>query len=423
MQRHIRRQSRDALWFGCLFVLACGGLAAADDPVLNRQPLLMDVDRLVREKFFDPDLRGAAWSERVEQIAEELDREPTLSQAISRINGDLLAILQTSHTRVFSPDEPAYYELLSLFARNPDLQELVQATARDGQVDLTYVDFGMRLEPVAGRWHVRHVLPGSPAEMGGILVGDEIVSVVGRAWPGAVRPELAVDQPVTLVFRRRAGEGPRTIELAPRRYDPSQMYVDGLRQSARVIESGDKSIGYARVWSWAGTSYQRVLEELVFDTLADCDALVLDLRGPWGGASLSGLDLFDDRGPELQAIDREGRSRALASHWTKPVVLVTDDSVRSGKEMIAYVFQQRGRGPLVGTRTAGAVMAGQCFPIAERAMLYLAVMDCRIDGQRLEGVGVEPTIVVDHDWPYAAGHDPSLERAIVEAERLAQRAK
>jgi carboxyl-terminal processing protease len=35
-----------------------------------------------------------------------------------------------------------------------------------------------------------------------------------------------------------------------------------------------------------------------------------------------------------------------------------------------------------------------------------------VDGKRLEGVGVEPTIEVKFDSRYAAGADPQLDRAV-----------
>jgi carboxyl-terminal processing protease len=42
----------------------------------------------------------------------------------------------------------------------------------------------------------------------------------------------------------------------------------------------------------------------------------------------------------------------------------------------------------------------------------LAVEDVLVDGQRLEGVGVTPTIEVPFDSRYAAGGDPQLDRAV-----------
>jgi carboxyl-terminal processing protease len=44
--------------------------------------------------------------------------------------------------------------------------------------------------------------------------------------------------------------------------------------------------------------------------------------------------------------------------------------------------------------------------------MIIAVDDVAVDGERLEGRGVEPTIRVPFDLPYAAGRDPQLDRAV-----------
>ena len=62
------------------------------------------------------------------------------------------------------------------------------------------------------------------------------------------------------------------------------------------------------------------------------------------------------------------------------------------------------------------------FPIGENEALYLAVLEGRVDGERLEGVGVAPDIEVPFDVRYANGQDPQLDRAIeVIAARLMER--
>ena len=49
---------------------------------------------------------------------------------------------------------------------------------------------------------------------------------------------------------------------------------------------------------------------------------------------------------------------------------------------------------------------------AGHAVLYLAVSDIKVDSQRLEGVGVQPTVEIVRPLEYAAGRDPQLEKAI-----------
>src|SRR5271168_5544985 len=79
---------------------------------------------------------------------------------------------------------------------------------------------------------------------------------------------------------------------------------------------------------------------------------------------------------------------------------------------LAYGFKKYRLGELIGTRTEGAVLAATAFLIGDQGLLLLAVDDVRVDGERLEGVGVAPTIEVAFDPRYAAGSDPQLERAV-----------
>ena len=58
------------------------------------------------------------------------------------------------------------------------------------------------------------------------------------------------------------------------------------------------------------------------------------------------------------------------------------------------------------------MLAATAFLIGDDGLLLLAVEDVLVDGKRLEGVGVEPTIAVPFDRRYAAGADPQLDRAV-----------
>ena len=55
---------------------------------------------------------------------------------------------------------------------------------------------------------------------------------------------------------------------------------------------------------------------------------------------------------------------------------------------------------------------GQPFLLSDGSLLFLAVEDILVDGERLEGVGVKPDVAVPSDLPYAEGRDPQLERAV-----------
>ena len=131
------------------------------------------------------------------------------------------------------------------------------------------------------------------------------------------------------------------------------------------------------------------------------------------------LNLFNDRVPVCTITGRDGDARIRETQWRKPVALLVNGFTRSGKELLAFGFKRYGYGPVIGERTAGAVLAAKGYRIGENGFLYLAWFDIHIDGVRLEGVGVEPDIVVPFTLPYAKGADPQLERALDEAARLA----
>ena len=111
-------------------------------------------------------------------------------------------------------------------------------------------------------------------------------------------------------------------------------------------------------------------------------------------------------------IGRDGETIRFAPTWRKPVVLLVDGGTRSGKEILAFAFQEYGIGPVVGSVTAGAVVGGSPFLLSDGSLLFLATMDSTVNGTRLEGIGVTPDVEVKLDLPYAAGADPQLESAV-----------
>ena len=92
--------------------------------------------------------------------------------------------------------------------------------------------------------------------------------------------------------------------------------------------------------------------------------------------------------------------------------MLVNGGTRSGKEILAYGFKEYGVGEVIGNHTAGAVLAGRAYLLSDGSLVLVAVADVLVDGRRLEGVGVMPTISVAFQLPYAQGQDPQLDRAV-----------
>jgi len=260
-----------------------------------------------------------------------------------------------------------------------------------------------------GRNTITAVIDGTPAQKAGLRAGDEIVAADGTAFEPVGSFRGKVGQSVVLEVHR--GASVMQISVVPVDLEPTKMFLRGLESSARIIEANGRRIGYVHVWCYAGSIYQRALEFLLSQgALKDADALIWDLRDGWGGAQPEYLDLFNARAPTMQVTDQSGTSEFVNVKWRKPVAMLINGGTRSGKEVLAYGFKKYRLGELIGTRTEGAVLAATAFLIGS-GLLLLAVEDVRVDGERLEGVGVTPTIEVQAGAPSAGSDDPQLSRA------------
>ena len=364
----------------------------------------------VRDRFFDPRLSGLDWPAVRTRYRPLLLAAPSADARAALINA-MLAELRASHTEYLLPDQTAYYQIADIFLdpRRPDLRRFFP----DGEI--TYPGISVLTQRDAqGRSFVIGAIDGGPAARAGLLAGDEIVAADGAAFREVDSFRGKVGANVTLSIRRTASGPVLNIPVVPETLHPNEMFRQGLEASARIIRStGGARIGYVHVWSYAGYVYQRTLERLIGQgILSDADALVWDLRDGWGGAVPEYLDLFDPRGPTVSMIGRNGQVHLQGVKWRRPVAMLINGGTRSGKEILAYGFKKYRFGELIGTPTLKAVLAATAFMMHDGSLLMLAVDDVRVDGERLEGVGVTPTMEVAFHVDYSAGADPQLARAV-----------
>ena len=361
----------------------------------------------VRDHFYDPRHNGLDWLAVRDKYLPDVERAVS-EDSVARVINAMLSELHASHTRFYTRDEPEYYQLADIFVGALRHRGLERAFP-DGRI--AYPGIGIISASEANARHtITAVIDGTPAQQEGLRPGDEIVAADGAAFEPIGSFRGKVGKTVVLEIRRDGSD--RQIFVVPVDLEPNKMFLRGLESSARIIESDGRRVGYVHVWSYAGSIYQRALEYLLSQgTLKDADALIWDLRDGWGGAQPEYLDLFNARAPTMQVTDRSGKSELVNVKWRKPVAMLINGGTRSGKEVLAYGFKKYRLGELIGTRTEGAVLAATAFLIGS-GLLLLAVEDVRIDGERLEGVGVTPTIEVQASAASAESGDPQLSRAV-----------
>ena len=371
---------------GCLFA----EIAAAVADHYCDAAFIRDEFPAIRRKY-EPETAAAA-------------NQPQFAAAVNA----MLAELGSSHTHYYTPDDAAYYQLISIFRDHPALR-----SAFNGDPPLRYPSLGLETETRAGKTFVAAVFAGGPAATAGVLRGDEVLTLDDEPFAPVASLRTRVDRTARLAVRRRADAPPLVLKVVPRMVDPKEEALAAERASENTFAAGDLRIGYIHVLSYAGEEFHEELRRALFDgPLAQADALVLDVRDGWGGANPDYLNLFNRQVPVLSIVDRNGDVVACDSQWRKPVALLVNGRVRSGKEILAYGFKKYDLGAVVGERTAGAVRAGSPFVFSDGSLLYLAVNDVRVDGENLEGRGVEPDIAVPMPLEYGEGRDPQLDAAL-----------
>src|SRR5262249_6263344 len=204
-----------------------------------------------------------------------------------------------------------------------------------------------------------------------------------------------------------------SIAVTPETSRPQDELRRASANSWTILEHQGGRIAYIHMWSWATIEFQEVLLDAIAKSNAKgANGFILDVRDGWGGAQGSYIGIFWRDVPLLESVDREGARPPFDQQIRKPAVLLVNGGTRSGKETIAYGAKKHGLARLVGERTAGAYNFGGPFCLSDGSLLLLAQADALVDGERLEGRGVAPDVLVPFDFRYAAGRDAQLMRAL-----------
>ena len=372
----------------------------------DRRAVLDAVLRIVDTKYMGPEVDTsslrATHQERVVGSADPAEFEAAM-------NG-LLKDLGVSHTGFFHESTPRAAGRIAIAAT------FTKAETSDGE-----------------RWMFQDVHPGGVAASAGIKPGDVLLSVRGQEmFPPQATP-FALGERYEIVVRRPDGSTVTPTLDIPRAKDKDRpLVVPAQVVTARRLEEGT---GYMRVTMFPGVIGMDVARDMsrAVQELA-ADRLVVDLRGNTGGGigclRLMSLLCADRRGvgysvgkatakkgyrkEDLPVFDRippsrwsalaliprfafAGRSVAVftealgaRAHHGRVALLVNEHSA-SAAEMVAAFAQENGLATLVGTKTAGRLVAASAFKVGHGYRVALPVAEYYTwDGKRFEGTGVPP---------------------------------
>lgn len=222
-----------------------------------------------------------------------------------------------------------------------------------------YGGLGVRIDEKDGWITVVSVLPNTPAQRQGLVVGDRIIQVEGESAEGWT-PDKAIQvlrgpkgAPVDILIARVGAERPLAYTI--------------VRDEIQVVQAQafmlGEEIGFVHLRGFSRQAQEELVEGV--DRLLEQGAtsLILDLRTNPGGLLEEGIqvtDLFLDRGDEVV----ETRSRLANQNFVYrapsaekyeglPVVVLQNQWSASASEIVAGALQDHDRAVVVGVTSFG----------------------------------------------------------------------
>lgn len=262
---------------------------------------------------------------------------------------------------------------------------------------------GLKIEEQDGWPKVLAPIDGTPAARAGIEPGDRIVAIAGQPTNGM--------QLTDVVTRLRGPIGTR-VTFTIERDDKPPFPVTLTRATINVptvksrLEPG--RIGYVRLSTFGDNTQPELLHALA--TLkrragGHLKGFILDLRDNPGGELASAVEVAGDFVEGGTVVSTRGREPSDDRAYQPddpgdriagtPMVALIDAASASASEIVAAALQDDRRATLMGTRSFGKGSVQSIIPLESGGALRLTTaLYFTPDGRSIQGIGIEPNIVV-----------------------------
>lgn len=232
-----------------------------------------------------------------------------------------------------------------------------------------YGGLGMQIEPQDDQIVVAKVFPNTPAEAGGVLPGDHILSVDSVVVTG-----LKLEQ----VSGRLVGTPGTSVDVVFQRAGVPQPIKGHFKRAVIKVPAVpfsitlENGVGYIPLQSFNESAAENVAQALMELKRRGARSYILDLRGNGGGSldqALEISDLFLKPGQEIVVVRHRGKEPEIASATrpsvidSMPVVVLVDGGTASASEIVAGSLQDHDRGLVIGTTSFGKGLVQTLFPL------------------------------------------------------------
>jgi carboxyl-terminal processing protease len=357
----------------------------------------------VRQTYYAKNKRHDEMEKNLNE-AEPLAKKAKTKEELAQVIKTMIAKFGDSHFDFMTDEEQGFY--------------MMDAIVRGEQANVM-PNVGAWFKPAANGWEATMVMEGGPAAKAGVRKGD-VITTVGAVPFSPVTP-LRTFVGKEAQFQVMRNGKPITVSMTVASNNGLDMFMNGTRASAKIIERDGLKIGYLHVWTMVRDDFKQFFQNFVLNTARDTDAIVYDIRDGFGGRPEGFVDPFFMPAVNLNWIG-ETYNQNQQLGYGKPVMLVINGGSRSAKEVVAKTFKMSGRATLIGQPTIGHVLGTSPRPIGKWAYAEIPMVELEVNGEKLEKNPVRPDITVDQEIG-ADGTDLMMERAVSEAVKQVKASK
>jgi tricorn protease len=385
------------------------------DPKAEWANIFRETWRIQREYFYDPEMQGADWEaiyQKYLPLLEHVGHRSDLGYLIAQVGGELTV----GHSYLTGEGDVP------------------------GEDPVPVGLLGADLGTDSGKYRIERIYTGenwnpelrAPLSAPGIDVseGDYILEVNGRPLNATdnfyrLFENTAERQTVLRVNDKPVTEGSRLVTVVPVASENALRTRAWIEDNRRLV---DKLSGGRLAYVWMPNTGRPGFSSFIryFFSQQDKAGTIIDVRYNQGGLVADYIVNELDRKPMGFFAMRDGKPFfSPISGIYGPKVMLINESAGSGGDALPFYFRLRKLGPLVGTRTWGALVGTLGVPptIDGGGITAPTIAFYNLEGKwDVENVGVAPDIEVEYA-PAAVieGRDPQIERAVAEALKLLEK--
>jgi tricorn protease len=364
--------------------------------------------RQMKEFFYAPNMHGVDWDAlrlRYKPLAASVNHRADLTYII----GELIGELSSGHTYVGGGDMPAAKKVMVGM-----LGAKFERDAKSGFFRIAKILKGQNWDPA---------LRSPLTELGvNVREGEYLTAINGRPLDKMADMYEAlyntVGKQVTLtVAAGPDGKGARNVVVVPVATENALVYHNWVEGNiAKVDKATGGKVGYIHIPNMGVDGLNEFVKH--FYPQLRKKALIIDVRGN-GGGNVSPM-VIDRLVREMVMVEMARNGVGApdpGAAFLGPKVCLCDEFSASDGDIFPYRFKTLKLGKLIGKRTWGGVVGIRgTLPLLDGGSLNkpeFAPYSPEGKGWIIEGIGVEPDIVVDNDPAREfAGVDDQLNKGI-----------